>query len=169
MDDSEAMVFPCRIAIVDDDEMMLASLRRQLRKLPNCKLLFFDRATEALESIVDEPVDIVLTDIQMPVMDGIEFLKRLSKVSPTTLRMAWSGNADPRIIAPVFPLTPLVFSKPCPAQRLSDLLGALISFFDQMRSKGLATRDGNQPEQNLLKTCLNGIKVEFQDILIAGD
>jgi len=55
-----------KIIFVDDDPMLLASTRRQLRrKLEGCEMLFFERATEALESMEHSPADIVLSDLSV--------------------------------------------------------------------------------------------------------
>jgi two-component system chemotaxis response regulator CheY len=70
---------PLRILIVDDSSVMRTFVRRvvQLSGLEvDC---FFQAANgaEALAIIASEHVDAVLTDINMPVMDGEEFVRRL--------------------------------------------------------------------------------------------
>ena len=50
-----------RIFFVDDDPMLLASTRRQLRrKLGDCELLFFEKATEALEAMAETPAQVAV-------------------------------------------------------------------------------------------------------------
>lgn len=70
-----------RILIVDDEPLVLRVLRLALEKAgyivdtrPN--------GMEALESIVDEPPDVLITDIEMPEMDGQELCRRIQRDFP---------------------------------------------------------------------------------------
>ncbi|HVU52492.1 MAG TPA: response regulator [Polyangia bacterium] len=71
-----------RILIVDDSSVMHAYHRQVLSGLPDCRLSFARHGQEALAKIEEEgaPAVIVL-DINMPVMDGLEFLRRLRALS----------------------------------------------------------------------------------------
>lgn len=121
-----------RIIFVDDDPMLLASTRRQLRrKLENCEMQFFDKATEALQSMKEEPADIVLSDLRMPGMDGAEFLSLVSEQFPNTIRLAWTGQSEVERLKKVFGVAHQVFSKPCPTQTLIDILTTVISISQQ--------------------------------------
>ncbi len=82
-----------RVLLVDDEKNVLSSLRRQLRGK-------FDIATavgggEAISLIeAEEPFAVVVTDMRMPEMDGVTFLKKAKELSPETVRMMLTGNAD---------------------------------------------------------------------------
>ena len=117
-----------RIVFVDDDPMLLASTRRQLRrKIPDCEMLFFEKATEALESIVETEVNVVLSDLRMPEMDGAEFLSRVAEICPSSIRLAWTGQSEVAQLKRVFEIAHQVFSKPCPTQSLIELIGSAVS------------------------------------------
>lgn len=64
-----------RILVVDDDEMNLKRTRMILEKYYN--VLLAESGREALEKIRTEKVDLILLDIAMPKMDGIETFKRM--------------------------------------------------------------------------------------------
>jgi two-component system chemotaxis response regulator CheY len=67
-----------RILIVDDSSVMHAYHRQVLSALPDCRLSFARHGKEALQKIDDEgPPDVIVLDVNMPVMDGLEFLTRL--------------------------------------------------------------------------------------------
>lgn len=108
-----------RIIFVDDDPMLLASTRRQLRrKLPDCDLLFFEKATEALNSMAESPADVVLSDLRMPEMDGAELLAQIAELYPDTVRLAWTGQSEVDQLNRVFESAHQIFSKPCPTEAL---------------------------------------------------
>lgn len=73
-----------KIILVDDEKIILNSLSRYIRsQLPDFEICgcFFD-GTEALAYLLEHPVDIVLTDIRMPQMDGIELAGEIHSLLP---------------------------------------------------------------------------------------
>ena len=70
-----------KVLIVDDDPLVLSTLRTYFKKAPHITVV--DEASdghEALNIIARGGVDVVLTDIHMPNMDGVELLERIKKV-----------------------------------------------------------------------------------------
>jgi two-component system NtrC family response regulator len=65
-----------KIAIVEDDINMRKSLQFALDEYSEFEIVCYKNAIEALKKI-DESVELVITDINMPGMDGIEFVKKL--------------------------------------------------------------------------------------------
>ena len=68
-----------RIVIVDDESRMCDSLSALLAGEGH-DVVAYQRATEAAEAIRSQKVDLVITDIKMPDMDGIEILKVVKQV-----------------------------------------------------------------------------------------
>ena len=66
-----------RILVVDDDEMNLKRTRMILEKHYN--VLLADSGREALEKIKREKIDLILLDIAMSLMDGIETFRRMKE------------------------------------------------------------------------------------------
>ena len=66
-----------RILVVDDDEMNLKRTQMILEKHYN--VLLAESGNEALRKLKSEKVDLVLLDIAMPVMDGLETFKRMKE------------------------------------------------------------------------------------------
>ena len=64
------------IAIVEDDINMRKSLEIALGEYDDLKIKSYKSAVEALKKMGDD-VDLIITDINMPQMDGLEFIKRL--------------------------------------------------------------------------------------------
>lgn len=70
-----------KVLIVDDDPLVLSTLRTYFKKAPHITVV--DEASdghEALNIIARGDIDVVLTDIHMPNMDGVELLERIKKV-----------------------------------------------------------------------------------------
>src|SRR5262245_40217295 len=66
-----------KILIVDDSAMTRALVRRILRmaEIPCDQLYEASDGQAALDILVDTPVDLVLADLNMPVMDGFEMIR----------------------------------------------------------------------------------------------
>jgi two-component system, chemotaxis family, chemotaxis protein CheY len=71
-----------RTLIVDDSAVMRKIVQRALRQagLAIDEVLEAGNGFEALEVLRHQPVDLVLSDMNMPVMDGLEFMRQLGSV-----------------------------------------------------------------------------------------
>ncbi|MFV2039212.1 MAG: response regulator [Acidimicrobiales bacterium] len=81
-----------KILVVDDDEVLLRSLKRILKARYDvqCESNPY-RALVALED--DGPFAVIVSDLTMPGVDGIEFLERARDEAPETPRILLTGNA----------------------------------------------------------------------------
>ena len=80
------------IFVVDDDRFVLESVTALLTEFGFTVRAFSD-AREAVRQFVSEPVDLVLTDINMPIMNGLELLEKirfLDKETPVVLMTAYA-------------------------------------------------------------------------------
>ena len=84
---------PEQILLVDDDRNILDGYRRNLRGE-----FLIDVAQSGQEALglLDSkgPYAVVISDMRMPGMDGIEFLRRVKSASPETVRVMLTGNAE---------------------------------------------------------------------------
>lgn len=78
------------VLFVDDEEAILHSLERDLIDEPYNKL-FTISCKEALEILKREEVHVIITDLRMPEMSGLEFIRIIKKEYPHIIRMVHSG------------------------------------------------------------------------------
>lgn len=84
------------LLIVDDEQDLLAGLKRLLEPELDCHILTASSAEEALAIAAKKEVDVVLTDIRMPDIDGLELLEHLKKLDQqiAVLLMTAYGSID---------------------------------------------------------------------------
>lgn len=81
------------LLLVDDEQNILSSLRRLFRPL-GYDILMAKNGREGLEVMENEVVDLVISDMRMPEMDGAEFLEQVAVRWPDTMRILLTGHAD---------------------------------------------------------------------------
>ena len=78
---------------MDDEQNLLDATRRQLRKT-----FYVETALgpeEGRKAVTENrPYPVIVSDLRMPVMDGIEFLSRVQEMSPDSMRVMLTDNAD---------------------------------------------------------------------------
>jgi two-component system, cell cycle response regulator CpdR len=108
-----------RILLAEDDESMRGFLERALSKA-GYEVISFANGKEAHERLQEEPFTLLLTDIVMPQMDGIELARRAAELDPNLKIMFITGFAavtlntnsrppkDARVLSKPFHLKDLV-------------------------------------------------------------
>src|SRR6185295_19411212 len=82
-----------RVLFVDDEPNVLDGIRRQLRNRVDIETA--NSAAAGLDIIKAQgPFAVVVSDMRMPEMDGARFLAKVNEISPHTVRMILSGQAD---------------------------------------------------------------------------
>lgn len=85
-----------KVLFVDDETRILDGLRRSLRGRRNeWDMSFAPGGAAALELIERAPIDVVVTDMRMPGMDGAELLTQVSERHPQIARAVLSGHTEP--------------------------------------------------------------------------
>lgn len=144
-----------KILFVDDEENVLSAFRRNLRNQ-----FEFDTAlsgAEALRKIdTDGPYAVVVSDMTMPVMNGVQLLAKIAEVSPGAVRVMLTGNADQQTaIAAVNEGRIFKFiNKPCPVDELIPIL-----------REALKQYDVQQIENNLLELTVAGCVKALSEVL----
>jgi HD-like signal output (HDOD) protein len=115
------------LLFVDDEARILQGLQRQLRALHNqWNMSFFESGSQALDYMATHPVDVIISDMMMPGMDGAQLLTEVSRRHPQTVRIILSGQAEHEAILRLVGPAHQYLSKPCAAE---DLRAAILRAF----------------------------------------
>jgi DNA-binding NtrC family response regulator len=80
------------VLLVDDDSDFLRDLRDLLVSgIPGIKVHLADSGPAALQTLRDNPIDLILADHQMPGMDGLQFLEAAHEQHPDVPRIMLTG------------------------------------------------------------------------------
>ena len=82
-----------KILFVDDEENILKALRRLLRKSPY-ETFFKSSGQEAIECLKSNEISILVTDMRMPKMNGVELIMEANKICPLAIKTILSGYSD---------------------------------------------------------------------------
>lgn len=83
------------ILLVDDEANILASLKREfMAHKDEVSVETFTSPAEALDRAKSQLFDLVISDYQMPEMDGVTFLHAFQEIQPDAVRLILSGQAD---------------------------------------------------------------------------
>jgi putative nucleotidyltransferase with HDIG domain len=108
-----------RILFVDDEPMILHGLQRSLRKMRNeWKMVFASGGKEALKILDTNPMDVVVTDLKMPEMDGTRLLSEIKKHHPHVVRIILSGHVKHDMTLQSVQIAHQCLAKPCDAEIL---------------------------------------------------
>lgn len=122
-----------RILLAEDEEAMRAYLARALTNA-GYRVETVDRGTDAIPLLESEDFDLLLSDIVMPEMDGIELAQRCAEISPRTKVMFITGFAAVSLRASREQPHAKVLSKPF---HLRDLVLEVERVFEEQREASL--------------------------------
>ena len=83
-----------KLLIVDDEPALCKTLADRLTVLYGIHPHICHNGTDALEKVKAENYDVVVLDIEMPGMDGMETLKRIKEISPKTQVVMFTGHGS---------------------------------------------------------------------------
>lgn len=92
-------MMPIKVALVDDQTLFLKGLRLILAEYPEIEIAIeADNGTDFLLAVEDTLPDVVLLDLKMPGMDGIEVAEALKKQAPSVRIILLTMHDDERFI-----------------------------------------------------------------------
>jgi response regulator RpfG family c-di-GMP phosphodiesterase len=144
-----------KILFVDDEENILHSMKRELRK--RFTVTTATSGANALELMKNEgPFAVIVSDMRMPEMDGIQLLTAVKDIYPDTVRLMLTGNADQETAIEAVNKGQIFrfLNKPCPT---TTLVMALVLAIRQYR---LVTA-----ERDLLDNTLKGAITVLSEVL----
>ncbi len=85
------------ILIVDDEKNVLAALRREIEE-DGYIVHTASSGEEALTQLAINPCEVIISDIKMPGMNGLELLQKVEEFYPDMIRIVLSGHSDIKLI-----------------------------------------------------------------------
>lgn len=118
------------VLLVDDDHDVLAAHARYLR-INDINVIVSDRVEVALQRLTDHQIDVVITDLRMPDMDGLDFIKEVRKTQPLMPVLFFSGYAQVNDVVEAMKLGAADFlEKPVSPEELLSSLHYILSMND---------------------------------------
>jgi putative nucleotidyltransferase with HDIG domain len=112
-----------RILFVDDEVPILEGLKNVLRgERKRWAMTFLDNGKAALELLAAEQFDVIVTDLRMPGMDGLELLRQVRQSHPQLARVILSGSTDLDRAAEASTVAHQMLTKPCEAAALRNIV-----------------------------------------------
>jgi len=137
-----------KILCVDDDPNVLSAIQRQLRK--EFEIETAEGPLLGLESIEKRgPYSVVVADMRMPLMDGARFLAEVRRISPDTVRIVLTGNAEQQTAVQAVNEGHIFrfLSKPCPP-------GVLVNALREGLEHHRALRAQRELQEETLRGCI---------------
>lgn len=126
------------ILFVDDEPNILSGLKRMFRSLRHkIDLYFVESGQEALDLMAELPVDVIVSDMRMPVMDGATLLALVQQRFPHAIRIMLTGQADEGSILRTVGVVHQFITKPSDPETLSRILERACALQDLMKNEQL--------------------------------
>jgi putative nucleotidyltransferase with HDIG domain len=107
------------ILFVDDEANVLNGLRRMLHSMKKeWSMEFVNSGNDALIALCEKPYDVIISDMRMPGMDGVELLTKVMHTYPKMIRLVLSGHAEIEKILETAQVAHQYLAKPCDADTL---------------------------------------------------
>ncbi len=115
-----------RVCLVDDDALVLAGMRRTLRVVaPSITLTLAESGAEALRVLDTQPIDVLVSDLSMPGMNGQTLMATVQSRFPDVARVICTGALDPQESFTLQLVTHRAIVKPVDVSALHGLLQEL--------------------------------------------
>jgi HD-like signal output (HDOD) protein len=127
-----------RIIFVDDEPMVLKGLQRTLRKMRGeWEMTFTSSSQEALDILGSAPFDVIVSDLRMPEMDGMQLLAEVKSKHPQVVRIILSGQVEQESTFKSVQVAHQSLSKPCDADILKHTLNKLFGLRNLLEDESI--------------------------------
>lgn len=137
------------ILFVDDEPNILDGLKRMLRPMRlEWSMTFVNSGAEALAEFENQHIDVIVTDMKMPGIDGAQLLTAVMEKYPHTIRIILSGYSEREMIMKSVGTAHQYLSKPCDPDTVKatvNRVSALRNLLTDEKLRGLISQLPNVP------------------------
>jgi putative nucleotidyltransferase with HDIG domain len=127
-----------QVLLVDDEERVIEGLSRNLRG-SEFAVTMANSGAQGLEILATKPIDIVISDLRMPGMDGNDFLAEVCRLYPRIIRFILSGHAEKKLILQTMGVTHQLLAKPCEQGALKTAIRRSLNLRQLLESEKIRT------------------------------
>jgi HD-like signal output (HDOD) protein/ActR/RegA family two-component response regulator len=146
-----------RVLFVDDETALLEGLRVRLHALRSqWEMVFVENGQRAVAEMEQRQFDVIVADVRMPAMDGVELLEIVRDRWPDMIRIVLSGGSEEEHPGRLLSVVHQYISKPCEVQQLENVIRRCMQLRDVLnepRLRGVVGRIAHLPA--LPRTCTN--------------
>lgn len=134
------MTMTKKVLFVDDEPNILLGLKRMLRSMRHEMDFFFaESGLDALSILAEHEVNVIVSDMRMPGMDGAALLNTVMEQYPQIIRIMLTGHAEDSSILQTIPVVHQFLAKPSDPQTLKDILSRACALQQLVTSEQLKT------------------------------
>ena len=127
------------VLFVDDDPLLLRLYQMMLEGEPDWETATVSSGEAALKYLAENQVDVLVSDMRMPEMDGIELMDEVCRLSPGTSRVIISGIGDQEEVARSLETTHQFLAKPLKPTELLEMLTRIGNLDAYLQNESLRT------------------------------
>ncbi|MCE5286783.1 MAG: HDOD domain-containing protein [Pelosinus sp.] len=141
-----------KVLFVDDEQQILRSIERLFFD-SDYEIFTVDSGEAALGMLAEEQIDLIVSDMRMPIMDGYKLLCRVKELYPKVLRVILSGYADEKVVMQAIQknIAKMYMYKPWENQELIGMLEKIFETEEMLSDGNLKELVNNIEELPILK------------------
>ncbi|MCX6621468.1 MAG: response regulator [Acidobacteria bacterium] len=153
-----------RILFVDDEPRILEGFERLLRpQRTTWEMTFASSGQEALGALAAGAFDVIVTDMRMPGMDGVQLLDQVRTAYPEVIRIVLSGYFDEQAAIRAVPVAHKFLMKPCTRDTLREAIESSCGWRGLLNHPGLRKVVGAMGELPTLSQTSSALLKALED------
>ncbi len=151
------------ILFVDEDVSVLDGLGRGFYSLSGSfDIVTANSALDAVTIVTARPVDVIITDLKVAGMDGVDLLAQVQRLSPETTRIILSGGSDRDMPFRTVGAAHQLFTKPCSTVKLAEAIVRALAVRKRLRTPELVELVSGVKSIPSIPKALTDLLVEIQ-------
>jgi HD-like signal output (HDOD) protein len=161
-----------KILFIDDNPNVLQGIKRSLRGQRQVwDMAFATSGNEAIDMIEKSGIDMIVSDVKMPGMNGAELLEWVARNHPQVIRLVLSGHTDNELALRLAGVAHQYLTKPCATESLINTINKTFRLRSYLKDEslykimnGLKTLPSQPNTYHQIVTCLQSETASLEDI-----